>query len=136
MATELTSVRSPRVAAARRLGKRAFREADGRFLAEGPQAVREALAEHVTRGGVVTEVFVTTAAAQRLEDLVRDAESAGVPVVQVSGEVMSGIAQTVTPQGIAAICVLRGSGCPRCWRRGPGSSSCSRRCVTPATPAP
>ena len=106
MATELTSVRSPRVAAARRLGKRAFREADGRFLAEGPQAVREALAEHVTRGGVVTEVFVTTAAAQRLEDLVRDAESAGVPVVQVSGEVMSGIAQTVTPQGIAAICVL------------------------------
>lgn len=106
MSAELTSARSPRVAAARRLGKRAFRAADGRFLAEGPQAVREALVDHSDKGGVVAEVFVTADAAQRWGTLVREAQGAGVPVVRVSGEVMASIAQTVTPQGIVAVCVL------------------------------
>ncbi len=41
---ELTSARSPRVRAARQLAKRAFRQRARSFLAEGPQAVREALA--------------------------------------------------------------------------------------------
>ena len=40
---EITSIRSPRVKAARQLAKRAFRERSRSFLAEGPQAVREAL---------------------------------------------------------------------------------------------
>jgi len=48
----LTNVRAPKVARARRLLKRGFRESDGAFLAEGPQACREgALA------GKVTELF-------------------------------------------------------------------------------
>ena len=51
--SELTSPRAPRVQAARRLAKRAFRVRDRRFLAEGPQAVREALAT----GAGVREVF-------------------------------------------------------------------------------
>ena len=42
--SELTDVRSPRIKAAKRLLKRSFREQDHAFLAEGPQAVREALA--------------------------------------------------------------------------------------------
>ena len=52
---EITSVRSARVQAARRLAKRAFRAREGRFLAEGPQAVREA----VDRPDTVLELFVT-----------------------------------------------------------------------------
>ena len=97
---QLTSIRSPRVAAARRLAKRAFRAADGRFLAEGPQAVREAAASP----GVLIEVFSTAEAAQRHADLLDACQQAGAPVALVSGEVMASIAQTVTPQGIAAVC--------------------------------
>ena len=40
----LYTERTPRVAAARRLTRRAGRDEAGEFLAEGPQAVREALA--------------------------------------------------------------------------------------------
>ena len=39
----ITSVRNPRVAAALRLHKRAFRERDRAFLVEGTGAVEEAL---------------------------------------------------------------------------------------------
>lgn len=98
--SEITSVRSARVQAARRLGKRAFRAREGRFLAEGPQAVREAVA----RPGTVVELFVTREASGRHDDLVRAAAAAGAPVNLVSGEVMSALAQTVTPQGLVAVC--------------------------------
>jgi TrmH family RNA methyltransferase len=97
---ELTSARSARVTAARRLTKRAFRQQDHRFLAEGPQAVREALG----RADAVREIFFTGEAAKRHPELLRAAEAARVPVQQVSGHVMGVIAQTVTPQGIVAVC--------------------------------
>jgi len=88
------------VKAARRLAKRAFRERDRAFLAEGPQAVREAVA----LGGVVTEMFVTAEARARHADIVEQAVRAGIPVLSVSGEVMAELAQTVTPQGLLAVC--------------------------------
>lgn len=97
--TELTSVRSPRVAAARRLAKRAFRTADRRFLAEGPQAVREAV-----RAGVLREVFLTADAAARHPDVAAAIADAGVPAQRVSGEVVTVLSQTVTPQGIVGVC--------------------------------
>jgi TrmH family RNA methyltransferase len=102
--SELTSARSPRVVAARRLAKRAFRTRERRFLAEGPQAVREAVAAHVVGRELVREVFVTREAAGRHGDIVTPAEHAGIEVHLVSGEVMSALAQTVTPQGVVAVC--------------------------------
>jgi TrmH family RNA methyltransferase len=99
VATEITSVRAARVQAARRLTKRAFRARDGRFLAEGPQAVREALA----RPGTVVEMFATRDAAARHPELVADP---GAPVHLVSGEVMSALSATVTPQGLVAVCTV------------------------------
>jgi TrmH family RNA methyltransferase len=99
-AGEITSIRSPRVKAARQLAKRAFRERSRSFLAEGPQAVREALA----LPGVLTELFVTGAAQDRHADLVARAARLGVPGHLVSGEVMAELAQTVTPQGLLGIC--------------------------------
>ena len=95
----LSSARSPRVGAARRLAKRAFRAQDRRFLAEGPQAVREALAS----GGVL-ELFATSEAAARHPDLLRAAEAAGAPVHTAGAEVMAAVTQTVTPQGLLAVC--------------------------------
>ena len=99
---ELTSPRAARVKAAQRLAKRAFRARDRRFLAEGPQAVREAVA----RPGTVLEVFATRDATTRHAEIVAAAESAGATVVLVSGEVMSALSQTVTPQGLVAVCRL------------------------------
>lgn len=103
---ELTSPRAPRVAAARRLAKRAFRAQDRKFLAEGPQAVREALAVEPGTPGAALEVFVTAEAAARHPELLDAATAAGLPVHRASGEVMAAIAQTVTPQGIVAVCSL------------------------------
>jgi TrmH family RNA methyltransferase len=97
---ELTSIRSPRVKAARQLAKRAFRQRAREFLAEGPQAVSEALAA----GGVVTQLFVTAAAQARYASLIGLAAGQGADVHAVSGEVMTELAQTITPQGVLAVC--------------------------------
>ncbi len=97
---ELTSIRSPRVKAARQLAKRALRQRARSFLAEGPQAVGEALAA----GGVVTQLFVTSSAQARYADLIRLAAAQGADVHAVSGEVMTELAQTITPQGVLAAC--------------------------------
>ena len=91
---------SPRLKAARRLTKRAFRQRERAFLAEGPQAVAEALG----CGAQVTDLFVTVPAQSRHADLVTAAEGAGVPVHVVSGQMMEELAQTVTPQGLLAVC--------------------------------
>jgi RNA methyltransferase, TrmH family len=100
IASELTSVRSARVQAVRRLTKRTFRARERRFLAEGPQAVREALA---SPGGVL-ELFATRDAVDRHDDLMTAATSAGVEVQRVSADVMAAMCQTVTPQGVVAVC--------------------------------
>ena len=93
-------VHSPRLKAARRLNKRAFRQRERAFLAEGPQAVTEAF--HC--GAQVTDLFVTVPARTRHRDLVAAIAAAGIPVHVVSGEVMDELAQTVTPQGLLAVC--------------------------------
>ncbi|MGQ0464125.1 MAG: TrmH family RNA methyltransferase [Sporichthyaceae bacterium] len=97
---ELTSTKSAPVAAASKLNKRTFREQQRRFLAEGPQAVREALG---VPGGVLT-LFVTAEAAARHGELVSGAHAAGAVVHQVSGQVMGSLTGTVTPQGLLAVC--------------------------------
>lgn len=91
----LTSVRNPKVAAALRLTKRAFRERDRAFLVEGAQAVGEALG----RPGAVAALFCTDPA----HPLARRAAELGIPVHHVSDELMRRLAATVTPQGLVAV---------------------------------
>ncbi|MFI5496273.1 TrmH family RNA methyltransferase [Actinoplanes sp. NPDC051859] len=87
--------RTPRVVAARRLQRRRDRDQTGRFLAEGPQAVRSALA-----AGVVLELFGTDDALTRHGDLALQA-----PVVSpVTDEGLAALAETVQPQGLVAVC--------------------------------
>ncbi|HLK72029.1 MAG TPA: RNA methyltransferase [Streptosporangiaceae bacterium] len=93
-------IHSPRLKSAKRLTKRAFRQRERAFLAEGPQAVAEAL----RFGAKVSDLFVTVPARSRHSDIVTTAEDAGVPVHLVSGEVMEELAQTITPQGLLAVC--------------------------------
>ncbi|WP_117211633.1 TrmH family RNA methyltransferase [Allorhizocola rhizosphaerae] len=84
------TTRTPRVSAAIKLQRRREREKAGLFLAEGPQAVREAVA-----AGVVRELFVTADRAGEYPD-------ASV----VTDEAMAALAETVTPQGVVAVCEL------------------------------
>lgn len=100
----LYTERTPRVAAARRLTRRARRDAERKFLAEGPQAVREAL--DVPRGepGAVEALFGTPAALDRYQDLSQRAVHHGVPVSLVDDAGMAGLSETVSPQGIVAVC--------------------------------
>ncbi|MBW0093755.1 RNA methyltransferase [Pseudonocardia sp. KRD-184] len=89
--------RSPRVVAARKLLRRAGRDRAGRFLVEGAQAVREAL-----DAGAVHELFVTDAAAARHPELL--ARTARVTVVD--DRAADSLSDTVTPQGLVAVCDL------------------------------
>jgi TrmH family RNA methyltransferase len=100
LSTGLAGTHSPRLRAARRLTKRAFRRRERAFLAEGPQAVAEAF----NCGAKLTDLFVTVPARSRHHDLVAEVEAVGIPVHMVSGEVMGELAQTVTPQGLLAVC--------------------------------
>ncbi len=93
--------RTGRVRAARRLREdRRHRAEAGRFVAEGPQAVREALATP----GVVVEVYATTAATGRHPALRDQATGAGVGWTEVSDDVVAAVADTVHPQGLLAVC--------------------------------
>ncbi|ADU08002.1 TrmH family RNA methyltransferase [Micromonospora sp. L5] len=92
--------RTPRVVAARRLQRRRDRDQAGRFLAEGPQAVREALA----RAGTVVELFGTPAALDRYADLAAAAARADVPVSEVTDDALAALTETVAPQGLVAVC--------------------------------
>jgi TrmH family RNA methyltransferase len=79
---------------------RSGRDKAGRFLVEGAQAVREALAWQ----GKVHELFVTVGAAVANAPLVEVATRAGVAVSTVTDRAFAGLSETVTPQGILAVC--------------------------------
>lgn len=97
--TDPYTQRSARVVAARRLLRRRHRDQTGLFLAEGPQAVREALA-----AGAVVDLFGTVPAYQRMPDLVEAAHADGVGVWPVTEGGLSTLTETVTPQGVVAVC--------------------------------
>ena len=87
--------RTPRVVAARRLQRRRDRDQTGRFLAEGPQAVRSAVT-----AGVVLELFGTDQALSRYADL-----AALSPLVSpADDDAIAALAETVHPQGLVAVC--------------------------------
>ncbi|MEU2350799.1 RNA methyltransferase [Modestobacter sp. NPDC049651] len=101
---DLLTERSARVAAARKLTRRGGRDDLGAFLAEGRQAVSEALAEAATDPAAVREVFATEAAAAAHRDLLTGTR---VPVRLVTEKAAAGLSETVTPQGLVAVCRLR-----------------------------
>ncbi|MBN3930087.1 RNA methyltransferase [Streptomyces verrucosisporus] len=103
-APELTSPRSPRVTAVRRLARRNTRGKERRFLAEGPQAVREAVGHRSGGEPTLTELFTTPEAAERHADIVVAARAAGARVRTATDEVIAELSQTVTPQGLVGIC--------------------------------
>jgi RNA methyltransferase, TrmH family len=98
------------VRAVRRLTGRVGRSRAGLFVAEGPQAVREAVLAHAARPGgaadVVAAVYASDRAAERYADELAMARAAGVDVVPVDDAVLAAMTDTVTPQGLLAVCRL------------------------------
>lgn len=106
----MSNPRADRVRDVAKLAGRPARLKTGRFVAEGPQAVREALLSHranVQTGGtgVVLEVFATQTCLDRLPEL---AELAGdVSLRLATDEVIGAMATTISPQGIVAVCRIQ-----------------------------
>ena len=75
--------------------------AERRFVVEGPQAVREALA-----AAGLLELYVDADGARHLADLVELASAAGTPVTSVAPAVLAAMAGTVTPQGLLGVAEL------------------------------
>ena len=93
--------RSPRVRGVAKLGKRDHRADTRLFLLEGPQAVSEALA---FRPELVVELFATPTALERYPEIATAAAEVDLEVEFVTEQVLDAMADTVTPQGIIAVC--------------------------------
>ncbi|GDY72735.1 hypothetical protein SAV31267_022200 [Streptomyces avermitilis] len=135
-APELISPRSPRVSAARRLAKRNFRGKEQLFLAEGPQAVREAAAHRAADAATLVELFATAEAAERYADIIGEARDAGARVHLADEAVIADISTTVTPRGSSGSAASWTPPSRRSSRPGRGSSPYSPMCATRGTPAP
>ncbi|MFD5226908.1 TrmH family RNA methyltransferase [Microbacterium sp. NPDC058342] len=96
----LENPRSPRVRAVAKLTKRSARTETGLFLLEGPQSVREAL--HYLPDAIV-ELFATPTAWEKHADVRELAADGGIEVEFVTEDVLSSMADTVTPQGLVAV---------------------------------
>lgn len=94
------TARSARVKAARKLTRRASRTSARRFLAEGPQAVREALAV----AGCAVEIFASADDEDRHRDLHTTAKAAQVPWHLTQPDGLATLTDTVSSQGVLAVC--------------------------------
>ena len=102
----LTNIGSDRVRSVRALGRRAVRERERLFLAEGPQAVREVVAHRPdTVQDLYFEAQVGTRATDIRQETVLDAaRAAGLSIREVSHEVLVAMSDAVAPQGVVAVC--------------------------------
>ncbi len=94
----ITSLRNPHIQAARKLVKRAVRDAHREFLVEGANGVGQAL-----ESGAPLTVLFLTGPGDPFPEHSRQAKARGVMVLVVSEEVMRAISSTTTPAGIVAV---------------------------------
>jgi len=100
----IESLNSPHVARVKALiGSRGVKErkAAGQFVAEGLQCAREAL---VSKSGPRIEtMYLSGNGRSKVEEV---ADLSAFNIVDVSDEVMKEMSETITPQGILAICTI------------------------------
>ena len=109
---QLANPRAERVRAVRGLSARSARSRRGRFVAEGPQAVGEAVAAHaaaVAEGlpGVILDLYVGPEAQTRHAELLARAAAVAERPRPATAEVLDAMAGTVHPQGLLAVCARR-----------------------------
>ncbi|WP_256842543.1 TrmH family RNA methyltransferase [Ornithinimicrobium cryptoxanthini] len=96
----LSNARSDRVRSVRSLGRRAVRQRVGRFVVEGPQAVRELLSY---AGHAASDLYLTSSAAERHTEIVELANAVRVAVRLCTDEVLAAMTDTSHPQGMIAV---------------------------------
>jgi RNA methyltransferase, TrmH family len=99
---EIAAASQALLRAARRLLRRKDRQLARRFLAEGPQAVSEALAQPST----IIELIVADDSLERHRHLIDRASTAGARTSVAPVPAVSELSATVTPQGLVAICQM------------------------------
>ena len=97
-APDLTNPRAERVRSVRALSGRSVRERQGRFLVEGPQAVRELVR---FRPLAVRELYLSHEADARHPELAADAAAAGLQVRYGTAQVLE--AMSPDAQGVVAV---------------------------------
>jgi TrmH family RNA methyltransferase len=100
----IESLNSPHVARVKALiGSRGVKErkAAGQFVAEGLQCAREALVSK--NGPKIETLYVTSNGRTKIEEI---SDLSAFNVVDVSDEVMKEMSETITPQGILAVCTI------------------------------
>lgn len=96
----LNNPKATRVKRASALARKKERLAQGRFLVEGPQAVRELL---VHRPELADTIYATTGDETWQGEIARLADGTNVPLERVTGEVLATMCETVHPQGVVAV---------------------------------
>lgn len=91
--------RTPRIVASAKLLRAAGRKKAGVFLAEGVNAVEAAIVSAVAR-----EVYVTEHALERYSEVVRAAVNLNIRVDPITDRAAKSLSDTVTNQGIFAVC--------------------------------
>lgn len=102
---DVLTERSSRVVSLAKLHRAATRRREGRFLAEGANAVDAAL----TTGRAET-VLVRQGESDRFADLIDRAGAAGVPVVEITARAADKLTETTTAPGVFAECELLTAG--------------------------
>lgn len=97
----LSNPRSDRVRAVRALAGRAVRARQGRFVVEGPQAVREAVTGSRAR---VRDLYLTPAAARRYDEIATAAAARGIRTTLGDDDVLA--AMSPDGQGVVAVADL------------------------------
>lgn len=82
------------------LARKKDRLAEGRFLVEGPQSVRELLQHAADQAETV---YATIGNEPWQLEFDRLADAAGVEIVRVTEQVLGAMAETVQPQGVVAV---------------------------------
>ncbi|MBP2411247.1 TrmH family RNA methyltransferase [Arthrobacter stackebrandtii] len=105
----MTNPRADRVRDVAKLVGRPGRLKRRQFLAEGPQAVREALRAHndcLAAGGtaVVEALYATVECLKKYPELLEAAPGSRLQVRIASEMVLAAMTDTVSPQGVVAVC--------------------------------
>lgn len=96
----LSNPKSARVKRAAALTRKKERQTQGRFLVEGPQAVRELLAH---RPELAEVVYATMGDESWQFEVDRLASESGTHLERVTDEVLAAMSETVNPQGVVAV---------------------------------
>ena len=100
----IESLNSPHIARVKALiGSRGTKErkSSGHFVAEGLQCAREAMV--ATTGPRIETLYVTPSGRIKVEQI---SDLAAFNVIEVSDDVMKAMSETITPQGILAVCSI------------------------------